>query len=667
MKPDQVRILVVEDEAIVAEDLKLSLEDMGYVVVATAASGEDAVSLAGRMFVDLVLMDIVLAGPMDGITAAQLISSQFDLPVVYLTAFSDGASMERVKATQPYGYLTKPFVPHELHATIETAIYKHAMERRVRESEEKYRTLVALSPDGICVTVQGVIRLANAAMAHILGESVTDRLVNETLVDFFHPEDRQALQHALAFSGPVRQPHRFHEFRVQRPDASWLYVDLAASRVQFEGREGIQMVLRDVTERKRTQDHLAAQRDLSVALSATSNLQEALYLCIETTIRASGMDCAGIYLSGEDGSLTLKAHVGLSLPFVRAVEYQPEHSPNVLLVGLKKPVFSEHRDIVGSEQAISEQEGLKSVGILPILHEDRVIGCFNVGSHERERIEQPARDFLETIAAQVGSAIARIKAEQEARNSREQVELISEALPLGICYLDVHGIVRFTNRLCRLWLDRPPEVVGGLPEEDTEASSLPEQLREHFQAAVEGKEAAFQGTVTCRDGRCTPCLRIQFIPHAAHDGTVKGVFVLVRDLARQRQAEESLRESEERLKSTIASLHDLLLVIDGDGLFIGYYQPPDLEPISPAPEELLGRHYREVLPPQVAIRLDIAVQDILRTDAVQQFEFALPSGADVRTYSARVAARKSATGQYDGVTILARDITGQAGSLSWRT
>lgn len=133
---EKVRILVVEDEAIIARDLQRRLENQGYVVTSSVATGEDAIRKAETDSPDLVLMDIVLLGEMDGIEAAGQIRALFDIPVVYLTAYADERILERAKLTGPFGYILKPFDDRELRSVIEMAVYKSSVEKQLRKSNE---------------------------------------------------------------------------------------------------------------------------------------------------------------------------------------------------------------------------------------------------------------------------------------------------------------------------------------------------------------------------------------------------------------------------------------------------------------------------------------------------------------------------------------------------
>ena len=129
-----IKILVVEDEQLVADDLRETLEYLGYVVPALVATGEDAIVMVEALQPDLVLMDIRLGGEMDGVEASFKIQSCFHVPVVYLTANADGATLERVKATQPFGYILKPFDERILCTTIEIALKRHEAEFEVQKA-----------------------------------------------------------------------------------------------------------------------------------------------------------------------------------------------------------------------------------------------------------------------------------------------------------------------------------------------------------------------------------------------------------------------------------------------------------------------------------------------------------------------------------------------------
>src|SRR6516165_3391864 len=143
------QILVVEDESLIAADLQKRLERMGYSAPAVAHSGEEALGYARKTPFDLVLMDIRLKGPMDGIAAANRLKHELQMPVVYITAHADHETVERAKLTEPFGYVIKPVADATLRSAVQIALYKDEMERRLRTSEAWLATTLGSIGDGI--------------------------------------------------------------------------------------------------------------------------------------------------------------------------------------------------------------------------------------------------------------------------------------------------------------------------------------------------------------------------------------------------------------------------------------------------------------------------------------------------------------------------------------
>lgn len=141
MTTSDVKILVVEDEAIVAKDIARSLERLGYSISGTVSSGEETLQISTNEKPDLVLMDIHLEGKMDGIQTAEIVRRRLHIPVIYLTAFTDKATLERAKLSEPFGYIVKPFADKDLHVAVEMALYKHKAEREI---ERHTRAIEAL-------------------------------------------------------------------------------------------------------------------------------------------------------------------------------------------------------------------------------------------------------------------------------------------------------------------------------------------------------------------------------------------------------------------------------------------------------------------------------------------------------------------------------------------
>ncbi len=173
---DKSKILIVEDEIIIAMEIAERLKAMGYEVTRIVSNGQMAIENVKKDKPDLILMDIMIQGNMDGIETATKIRSFSDIPVIYLTANADESTLQRAKVSDAFGYLIKPFEERELNTTIEMALYKHKMEVKLRENEARFRGLVQNSTIGIFRTkLDGTLLLVNPALVKILGyQDVTE-------------------------------------------------------------------------------------------------------------------------------------------------------------------------------------------------------------------------------------------------------------------------------------------------------------------------------------------------------------------------------------------------------------------------------------------------------------------------------------------------------------
>ncbi|MFZ5425985.1 MAG: HD domain-containing phosphohydrolase [Thermodesulfobacteriota bacterium] len=186
---ERKRILVVEDEAIVALDIQNRLRHMGYEAAGICSSGEEAVARAGQLKPDLILMDIMLEGGMDGIEAAGIINADLGIPVVYLTAYADQQTLDRAKITNPFGYVIKPFEDRELQTTIEMAIYKYETDRRLVLSERWLATTLKSLGEAVVTTgPDGRVQFMNPVAEAFLGMS-KEEAAGSTIEELFRRKD----------------------------------------------------------------------------------------------------------------------------------------------------------------------------------------------------------------------------------------------------------------------------------------------------------------------------------------------------------------------------------------------------------------------------------------------------------------------------------------------
>ena len=253
----KANILIVEDNRIVAEDTRITLEKLQFGVCGIVPSGEESLNRVEAEPPDLVLMDIELKGEMDGIEAADQIRSRFNIPVVYVTSYADEDVLERAKMTEPFGYVIKPFEDRELNSAIEIALYKHKMERKLKESEEKYRLLVKsmkdvivrLSPTGKLLYISPSIKeFGGYDPESVIGNDMSKFIERET--------DSNRAVELLPKALTTHQSGTF-EFLFKPKDKKPFYVEFIHTPILEDNKTtAIQLVLRDISKRKLAEETL---------------------------------------------------------------------------------------------------------------------------------------------------------------------------------------------------------------------------------------------------------------------------------------------------------------------------------------------------------------------------------------------------------------------------
>ncbi|WP_427159287.1 ATP-binding protein [Aliinostoc sp. HNIBRCY26] len=253
------RILVVEDEVIVARTITSHLSQLGYTVVGTASSGKVAIAKALETRPELVLMDIILKGEMDGIDAASYIREYLDIPVIFLTAYGDDHTLQRAKITQPFGYIVKPFTSKDLRIAIEIGLLKHRLERDIRENRDKLATLLNSISDAVIATDdQGIITFMNPAAEALTGWNRQDA-IGEDVAKIFSLIDEVT---EAKIENPVRKVLREQQV---------VYLEEFTSLITKEGKRipigdsaspimrppdqinGVVIVFWDISERRKTE------------------------------------------------------------------------------------------------------------------------------------------------------------------------------------------------------------------------------------------------------------------------------------------------------------------------------------------------------------------------------------------------------------------------------
>ncbi|MCK4459377.1 MAG: PAS domain S-box protein, partial [Methanosarcinales archaeon] len=273
---EHANILIVEDEAIVAEDLRMTVTDLGYTVVGRGSSADEAVAKAFKLKPDLILMDIVLKGDKTGIDASCEIKERMDIPIIFLTAYSDVELIDKALTAKPHAYIVKPFQAKQLLASIEMAMYKSRMERRLRETKEWIATTLDSIGDAVIATdTKGVIKFMNPVAEALTGWNERDA-VGKHFEDVFkavHEETGRPIESPVAKVLKEGSVVKLADSTILiARDGLELPIDDSSAPIRdHKGNiTGVVLVFHDIAERRQAESALRASEQFNSSMLANS-------------------------------------------------------------------------------------------------------------------------------------------------------------------------------------------------------------------------------------------------------------------------------------------------------------------------------------------------------------------------------------------------------------
>jgi PAS domain S-box-containing protein len=470
-------ILIAEDDGIIAARLQSILVKLGYVVPALVASGEDAIRQVAEMQPELVLMDVELAGEMDGIEAGGQIRAQLGIPVVYLTAYLDDTLLQRAKMTEPYGYLVKPVQDRELRATIEVAIYKCRLDRQLRESEERYRAVAAelrRAHDELDIRVQertaelsaanevlrrqanllanvndaiiatnahGIISAWNPAAGELLGWSAAEA-IGQPMADLTRPEfvgvDPAEVSSVLATTGRWRGEVRHYN----KDNAASICEVTTMTLKDAEGHmTGYVSVIRDISRRKQAEEALqryaerlqilhevdrailAAQSLEAIAQAALSYIRRLLVQCQTAIVILFDLEArhGEVLATSFAGEADLEAGGHIPLEMLEDIEDFRQGKVHVIqdtqAASQLSPLIQTLRD-----------GGVRSFVGVPLIVQDELVGSLNLGSDQPGGFAPEHIDIAREVASSLAIAIQQARLFEHLHAGRERLQALSRRL-----------------------------------------------------------------------------------------------------------------------------------------------------------------------------------------------------------------------------------------------
>ena len=448
----KANILIVEDEGIVAEDIQSILKDLGYGVVSVASSGEEAVKKAGGTRPpDLVLMDIVLKGDMDGIEAAKQIHARLNIPVVYLTAYADKKTLERAKITEPFGYILKPFGERELYTNIEMALYRNKMEKKLKESQEWLSTTLKSIGDAVIATdKEGLIRFMNPIARGLTGWKQKEA-IGRPLKDVFHIISEKT---GKRIEDPVAKIIRKgiiiglanHTLLISK-DGRKMPIDDSGTPIKDREGEivGVVLVFHDVSERKKMEEALRkVDRTLKVlsecnqVLVHSTGESDLLDRVCRIIVGAGGYRLVWVGFAQQDKAKTVRpvGQAGYEQGYLETVnitwaDNKRGRGPTGTAIRTGKPCIC--RNILTDPSYApwrdeATKRGYASSIALPLKAENRILGALNIYAVEPDAFNTEEVNLLMEMADDLAYGIMNLRTHIERKQTEEKLQMTLEKL-----------------------------------------------------------------------------------------------------------------------------------------------------------------------------------------------------------------------------------------------
>jgi two-component system cell cycle sensor histidine kinase/response regulator CckA len=607
------QIMVVEDESIISKDIQYTLKNLGYGIAAVAFSGKEAIEKAKETRPDLVLMDIVLKGEIDGVETAEQIHGQSDVPIIYLSAYNDEKTLQRAKITEPYGYLLKPFQERELHTTIEMALYKYRMEKKLREREQWYATTLKSIGDAVIATdTSGKVTYVNPIAEALTGWKQREA-IDKPLTEIFNlisEETRRKLENPI--SKVVREKVTVglenHSLLIAK-DGKEVPIDDSAAPIKDDRGVlmGAVMVFRDITNRKkaekalrksheelerrveeRTTELLKANEALRVEVAEHRRVGEELLIAAKQW-RATFDGISDIVSLLDMEGRVLRCNKAMTHLIGKPFSEILNRPYWEIIYGKSAPI--ENCPVLRVKQSLCRETALGemygrwfNIAVDPVFNEARcLIGSVHIMSDVTERMqaEEALRLFEKAI----------------------------DNLQLGLTITDSHGKIIYTNPAeASMHGYQAEELIGKdvrilAPREIWDPLTV-EQL-------LKMKSWKRESINIRKDGSTFPVhLLSVVVPNVPGDAL--GVITTCEDITERKKTEGALRRSEEKHRTILENIQDGYLEVDLAGNFT-FVNNAECRNLGYTTEELIGMSYRQYTDETTAKKLYHTFNEVYRT------------------------------------------------------
>jgi len=632
----KAKIFVVEDESIVSLEIQSRLKRLGYGVAAAVDTAEEAVEMTDRLKPDLVLMDIQLKGRMDGVEAAGQIRDHLNIPVVYLTAYADEATLRRAKVTEPFGYILKPFEERELYKTIEMALSKHHMEKKLKEREQWLNTTLKSIGEGVIATdTSGRVTFLNAAAERLTGWKF-DQALGHDLAEIFHVVNQMTREPAENQAQIVlregQSTHLAKHLMLITRDKEEKPIDSTVAPIRGDHGEinGVVLVFRDITDR----------------LRATSEIQQRTH---DLSERVKELKCLfRVSKLAQQPDITIEEVLRKTIELIpQSMQYANIACARITM---EESTFCSP-DFAQTEWKISA----------PIMVNRRPIGALEVYYLEERPAEsggpfaEEEKDLINAVAEHLGRTIQRKRFYEALQVEKAHLEALIESAQEAIVMTDNNGrVLRINSEFTRLFGHTAAEAAGRHIDDLVAPHQKHRDAQEVTRRVARRERLSLETIRFHKDGRP---LQVSILGAPVMvEGEQVGVFGIYRDITERRRAADELKRQKALLDEVFNGIQEGIGIVDTDEI-VTFCNPAYAEILDKKVDNIVGKSLFDILPADThsIIREQSALR---RKGQTSTYDLPLTTSRGNKKYVRfTVAPRYSKDGSYAGAFGATMDIT----------
>jgi PAS domain S-box-containing protein len=440
---------------------------------------------------------------------------------------------------------------------------KQAKEQ-LKASEEKYSTLVEKGNDGIIILQDDLLKYVNSKICEMTGFT-REELIGKPFLTHASEEYKKLVREKYEKTLRGDNIPNVYEIEIVSKNGLKMPFEINASLIEYEGRPASMAILRDISQRKQAETLLRIQKDIASSLSIPGDTDIMLDQILKALSHIEGVDSGGLYISDRlTGDLILRVHYGFSSEFVQEVSHYAPDTPNWRLVHAGQPSYLKYSEEIKKRPYLMT-EGLRGVAVIPVVLQGHVIGSLNMGSHTLDEIPVHARNILETIAGQLESVIARIKSEEELKDTKNYLGTIIKSSYDSIFVVDDEGRFEFGNEAFFDMMDYTENEIVGHSFMKVIHPDYHDFILKRWDEVQRGEGKPYEVDIVRKDGT----VRSLSVSHTDMElGGKRKYCVIAKDMTERKRMEEALRKSEQQYHTILQTALDGFWVVDMQGRFI---------------------------------------------------------------------------------------------------